>query len=136
MKKILVLAIVALCFVGLFAESDGAKGFKSLTIYSTAEEAAQGGTGSFSSSNALVFFNNPAASLFDKSLVASINQNYWLFNTSMNSFGIRNSLDKVATVLVSAIWIIKRLKGVMIMEPRWEILLLWISPSLLTQLFA
>lgn len=96
MKKIIVLAIAALCFVGLFAESDGAKGFKSLTIYSTAEEAAQGGTGSFSSGNALVFFNNPAASLFDKSLVASINQNYWISDTVMNNFGIRNSRDKVA----------------------------------------
>lgn len=96
MKKILVLAIAALCCIGLFAESDGAKGFKSLTISTTAEEAAQGGTGSFSSSNALVFLNNPAASLFNRSLVASINQNFWLSDTMMNNFGIRNSLDKVA----------------------------------------
>jgi len=96
MKKILVLALVVFSCIGLIAESDGEKGFKSLTFTTNADEAAQGGTGSFSSTGALNFLNNPTATLFDRNVVASINQNYWLFDTNMNSFGIRNSRDKIA----------------------------------------
>ncbi len=96
MKKILIIAFAALCCFTLFADADGAKGFKYLTIYSNADEAAQAGTGSFSSGSAIIFLNNPVTSALDKGSVASINQNYWLFDTNMNTVAYRNSSSKIA----------------------------------------
>ncbi len=85
MKQILIITAILLVSIGMCAETNGEKGFQMLKIVSSASAAAQGATGSFSSQDALCFFENPASSLFQNGKTASITQSYWLFDTTMNN---------------------------------------------------
>lgn len=80
----------------LSAETSGEFGFQMLKISSGAEGTALAGTGAFSSGEAYAFILNPTAGLFAKQRVISIAQNYWIFDTKLNSAGYVNTNGKTS----------------------------------------
>jgi hypothetical protein len=78
------------------AETSGKCGFQLLKIASGPEGAAQAGTGAFSSGEAYAFMINPTAGLFAEQKVISIAQNYWIFDTKLNSAGYINTNGKTS----------------------------------------
>jgi len=96
LNKILLILIILSFFVLLSGETSGEYGFQLLKIASGAEGAAQAGTGAFSSGEAYAFMLNPTAGLFAKQRVISIAQNYWIFDTKLNSAGYINTNGKTS----------------------------------------
>jgi len=94
MKKIY--TIIILLFVAIFAsaETSGEYGFQMLRIASGADLAAQGGSGAFYSRSAFGFLQNAAANLITRNHVISMTQNYWIFDTTLNSLAYTNSTGK------------------------------------------
>ncbi len=91
MKKIYIILIMLLISASIFAETSGKYGFQMLRIASGADISAQGGTGAFFSGNAFGFLQNPAANLITRNQVISMTQNYWIFDTTLNSLAYTNS---------------------------------------------
>lgn len=69
----------------LSAETNGEYGFQMLKISSGASSSAMAGLGAYNSSDAFAFFQNPSAALFNRGRKISIAQNYWIFDTKINS---------------------------------------------------
>ncbi len=80
--------------VMLTAETSGEYGFQLLKIASGPEGASQAGTGAFYSGEAYAFMLNPTAGLFAEHRAISIAQNYWIFDTKLNSAGYINTNGK------------------------------------------
>ncbi|MDP8201275.1 MAG: PorV/PorQ family protein [Candidatus Tenebribacter burtonii] len=95
-NKILMILIIFSLTVILSAETSGEYGFQLLKIASGAEGAAQAGTGAFSSGEAYAFMLNPTAGLFAEQRAISIAQNYWIFDTKLNSAGYVNTNGKTS----------------------------------------
>jgi len=95
-NKILMIVIIFSLAVMLTAETSGEYGFQLLKIASGPEGAAQAGTGAFSSGEAYAFILNPTAGLFSKQRAVSIAQNYWIFDTKLNSAGYINTNGKTS----------------------------------------
>ncbi len=93
-NKILIILIILTLAVFLTAETSGEYGFQLLKIASGPEGASQAGTGAFSSGEAYSFMLNPTAGLFSKQRIISIAQNYWIFDTKLNSAGYINTNGK------------------------------------------
>lgn len=94
MKKIVLLLFFAGLMITLLAETEGDRGFQMLKIISGTSIAAQGGTGAFFSSDAFSFIENPCAGLMNKNTVLSMTQNYWIFDTTINSIAYLKSQGK------------------------------------------
>ena len=94
-KTLLILIILTLA-VFLSAETSGEYGFQLLKIASGPEGASQAGTGAFSSGEAYSFILNPTAGLFAEQRIISIAQNYWIFDTNLNSAGYINTNGKTS----------------------------------------
>ena len=92
-KILMILMIISLTGI-LIAETSGEYGLQLLKVASGPESAAQGGTGEFSSNDAYAFIINPSAGLFAKQRAISIAQNYWIFDTKLNSAGYINTNGK------------------------------------------
>ncbi len=95
-NKILMMLIIFSLAVVLSAETSGEYGFQLLKIASGPEGAAQAGTGAFSSGEAYSFMLNPTAGLFAGQRIISIAQNYWIFDTKLNSAGYINTNGKTS----------------------------------------
>ena len=93
-NRILMILIILGLTVVLSAETSGEYGFQLLKIASGPEGAAQAGTGSFSSGEAYAFMINPTAGLFAEQRTISVAQNYWIFDTKLNSAGYINTNGK------------------------------------------
>lgn len=91
MKKIFLTLIVINVLFVLSAETSGEYGWQMLKISSGVDCAAQGGAGAFSANDAFGFLNHPTAGLLSRNKVISLAQNYWIFDTSMNSGAYLNS---------------------------------------------
>lgn len=91
MKKIFLAFILINVFVVLAAETSGEYGWQMLKISSGVDCAAQGGAGAFSAGDAFGFLNHPTAGLLSRNKVISLAQNYWIFDTSLNSGAYLNS---------------------------------------------
>ena len=96
MKKVLTVLIIINLSVLLFSETSGKCGFQMLKISSGANVAAQGGAGAFSSNDAFGFLQNPTAGLLSRNNVLSLTQNYWIFDTTINSGAYLNSKGKTS----------------------------------------
>ena len=96
LNKILMLLIIFGLAVILSAETSGEYGFQLLKIASGPEGASQAGTGAFNSGEAYAFMINPTAGLFADHRAISIAQNYWIFDTKLNSAGYINTNGKTA----------------------------------------
>jgi len=94
MKKIYILIILLSIYIFTFAETSGEYGFQMLRIASGADLAAQGGSGTFYSRSAFGFLQNAAANLITRNHVISMTQNYWIFDTKLNSMAYSNSSGK------------------------------------------
>ncbi|MCF7857806.1 MAG: PorV/PorQ family protein [Candidatus Cloacimonetes bacterium] len=94
-RIILVAAYLTLSFT-VFATTSGECGFQLLKISSGPEAAAQAGTGAFYSGEAFSFMQNPTALLFNNDNMISIAQNYWIFDTKLNTGGYGSSNGKTA----------------------------------------
>jgi len=94
MKKILIIAMVCFWAVGLLAETNGEFGMQVLKISTGADDAAMGGTGAFYANNAFRFISNPAAGNISKYQGITFNQNYWIFDTTLNSLSYLKSSGK------------------------------------------
>jgi len=94
--RILLILIILSFAMMLVAETSGERGFQLLKIASGPEGAALAGTGAFSSDEAYAFIINPTAGLFCKQRTISIAQNYWIFDTKLNSAGYINSNGKTS----------------------------------------
>jgi len=94
LNKILMILIIFSLAILLSAETSGEYGFQLLKIASGPESAAQAGTGAFSSGEAYAFMINPTAGLFAEQRAISIAQNYWIFDTKLNSAGYINTNGK------------------------------------------
>jgi len=95
-NKILMIFMIVGLAVVLSAETSGEYGFQLLKIASGPEGASQAGTGAFSSGEAYSFILNPTAGLFTKQRIISIAQNYWIFDTKLNSAGYINTNGKTS----------------------------------------
>ncbi|MCD6176650.1 MAG: PorV/PorQ family protein [Candidatus Cloacimonetes bacterium] len=95
-NKILMLVIIFSLAVVLSAETSGEYGFQLLKIASGPESSAQAGTGAFSSGEAYAFMINSTAGLFANHRIISIAQNYWIFDTKLNSAGYINTNGKTS----------------------------------------
>ena len=85
MKKYIYILIIVV-FVGILqAETSGEYGFQMLKISSGACSSAQGGVGGYNSNEAFTYLQNPSAALFNRGRRISIAQNYWIFDTNINS---------------------------------------------------
>ncbi|MFC1898628.1 PorV/PorQ family protein [Candidatus Cloacimonadota bacterium] len=91
MKKILLTLILINVLIVLTAETSGEYGWQMLKISSGVDCAAQGGAGAFSANDAFGFLNHPTAGLLSRNKVISLAQNYWLFDTTLNSGAYINS---------------------------------------------
>lgn len=80
----------------LSAETSGEYGFQLLKIASGPEGSSQAGTGAFSSEEAYSFLLNPAAGLFARQNIISVAQNYWIFDTKLNSAAYLNPSGKTS----------------------------------------
>ena len=96
MKKINLILILLLISISVYAETSGEYGFQMLRIVSGADIAALGGTGALFSRNAFGFLQNPAANLITRNQVISMTQNYWIFDTTLNSLAYTNSTGKTS----------------------------------------
>lgn len=96
MKKLNIVILLLLIAVSVYAETSGEYGFQMLRIVSGADIAALGGTGALFSHNAFAFLQNPAANLITRNQVISMTQNYWLFDTTLNTMAYTNSSGKTA----------------------------------------
>jgi len=85
MKKVILMIFIMVFAVLLKAETSGEYGFQMLKISAGAALSAQGGTGAFFSNDAYGFIQNPAAGLLKRKRVISLSQNYWIFDTVINS---------------------------------------------------
>jgi len=94
--RILLILIILNFTMILTAETSGESGFQLLKIASGPEGAALAGTGAFSSGEAYAFILNPTAGLFSKQRTISIAQNYWIFDTKLNSAGYINTNGKTS----------------------------------------
>jgi len=94
MKKIYIMIILMLVFAHTYAETSGEYGFQMLRIASGADLAAQGGSGAFYSRSAFGFLQNAAANLITRNHVISMTQNYWIFDTKLNSLAYTNGSGK------------------------------------------
>jgi len=94
MKKRLIIAIICLLVVGLWADTSGEYGLQIFKISSDADQAAMGGTGAFYANNSFRFMANPAAGNINNYKGLNFNQNYWIFDTSLNSLSYLNSKGK------------------------------------------
>jgi hypothetical protein len=91
MKKIIIALIMINVLILLSAETSGEKGWQMLKLSSGVDCAAQGGSGAFSTNDAFGFLNHPTAGLLSRNKVISLAQNYWLFDTTLNSGAYLNS---------------------------------------------
>jgi len=96
MKKIYLILVLLLLTVFTFAETSGEYGFQMLRIVTGADLAAQGGTGSLYSRSAFGFLQNAAANLITRNQVISMTQNYWIFDTKLNSMAYSNGSGKTS----------------------------------------
>ena len=96
MKKYIILILIVILSVSLSAEVNGKYGFQMLKIISGVSIAAQGGTGAFSTQEAFAFLTNPTAGIINHTKSISLTQNYWIFDTNMNSLGYSNCLGKTS----------------------------------------
>lgn len=78
------------------AETSGEYGFQLLKIASGPEGASQASTGAFSSGEAYSIMLNPSAGLFARQSIISVAQNYWIFDTKLNSAGYLTNSGKTA----------------------------------------
>lgn len=85
MKKYIYILIVIVLAGILQAETSGEYGFQMLKISSGADGSAQAGVGAYTSSDAFAYIQNPSAALFNRGRKISIAQNYWIFDTKINS---------------------------------------------------
>ena len=86
MKKYTYILVMLITFIGILqAETSGEYGFQMLKISSGANSSAQGGVGGYFSSDAFAYLQNPTAALFNRGRKISIAQNYWIFDTNINS---------------------------------------------------
>ena len=95
-NRILIVMLILSLGTILSAETSGEYGFQLLKIASGPESAAQAGTGAFSSGEAYAFMINPTAGLFAQQNIISIAQNYWIFDTKLNSAGYINTNGKTS----------------------------------------
>ena len=93
-NKILIILMILSLSIIIYAETSGEYGFQLLKIASGPEGASQAGAGAFSSGEAYSFMLNPTAGLFAKQRIISIAQNYWIFDTKLNSAGYINTNGK------------------------------------------
>jgi hypothetical protein len=91
MKKIGIILAIILMVAVLNAETSGEYGMQILKVIVGADEAAMGGTGAFYANHAARFISNPAAGNIDKIQALSFNQNYWIFDTTINSLSYLKS---------------------------------------------
>ena len=91
MKKIFSALILINVLIALSADTSGEYGWQMLKISSGVDCAAQGGAGAFSADDAFSFLNHPVAGLFSRKQVISLAQNYWIFDTTLNSGAYLNS---------------------------------------------
>jgi len=91
MKKIILTLILINVMFVLSADTSGEYGWQMLKISSGVDCAAQGGVGAFSAGDAFGFVNHPTAGLLNRNKVISLSQNYWIFDTTLNSGAYSNS---------------------------------------------
>jgi hypothetical protein len=89
-NKIYIMLIFLLISGFIFADTSGENGFQMLRIVSGADIAAQGGTGSLYTRSAFGFLQNAASNLVTRNQVISMTQNYWIFDTTLNSLAYTN----------------------------------------------
>lgn len=86
--------MITMFSVALLAGTSGEAGFQMLKINPSAAFSAQAGTGAFFSLDGFAFISNPAINAIHRTRVASMTQNYWLFDTVKNNFAYRYSTGK------------------------------------------
>ena len=91
MKKIMIIITIMLLVSLLAAKSTGEYGFQMLKINTSVGIAAQSGCGTFTTSDANIFTQNAAATLFLSGKKISVVKNFWLFDTSMNGISYISS---------------------------------------------
>jgi len=96
MKKIYIIILLFLVSLSAYCDVSGEYGFQMLRIVSGADLAAQGGTGALYSRSAFGFLQNPAANLITRNHVISMTQNYWIFDTSLNSLAYTNATGRTS----------------------------------------
>ncbi len=93
-KTIVTMLMITLLSLALLADTSGEAGFQMLRINPSAVYSAQAGTGAFFSVDGFAFVANPAINALHRTRVASMTQNYWLFDTVNNNFAYRYSTGK------------------------------------------
>lgn len=94
MIRYLGLILILFSAACLDATTSGEYGFQMLKISSGASSSAQGGVGGYYANDAFSYFQNPSAPLFNLARMISIAQNYWIFDTKINSGSYQNSNGK------------------------------------------
>ncbi len=94
MKKIFIFWLMITFIVILFADTNEEYGFQILKINSGADAIARAGAGTVNSGDAFAFLQNPIAALFAPYKAISISQNYWIFDTILNSGAYVNPKGK------------------------------------------
>jgi len=96
MKKIITIAILLSLTMFLAAEISGESGFQMLKITTGTAQAAMAGTNAGLVQDAFCYTENPAAAMLNPTRTISVNQNYWIFDTSMNSLSYLYSTPKTS----------------------------------------
>ncbi len=85
-KYRLVLVVLFMTMVVLLqAGYEGELGFQMLQITSGASQSGRAGTGIMSADNGFVIWDNAAAGLLNENRSISVNQNFWIFDTSLTT---------------------------------------------------
>lgn len=96
MKKLIITTLMISLVIMLSATTNGESGFQMLKISSGADAAALAGTNAINSSDAFSFLQIPTAGLLNPQKNISVTQNYWIFDTTLNSAAYQNSTGKTS----------------------------------------
>ncbi|MDP8232762.1 MAG: PorV/PorQ family protein [Candidatus Zophobacter franzmannii] len=89
--RFVILALLVFSVGLLNADYEGETGFQMLQLTTGAAQAGMAGTGMMYADNAFVIWDNPAAGLMNSNRSFGVDQNFWIFDTSLTSVAYSNN---------------------------------------------
>ncbi len=83
--RIIIIGLFLTLVVLLQADYEGENGFQMLQISPNASQSGMAGTGMLFADNGSVFWDNAAAGLMNENRSISVNQSFWIFDTSLTT---------------------------------------------------
>ncbi|MDY6916014.1 MAG: PorV/PorQ family protein [Candidatus Cloacimonadota bacterium] len=96
MRKLIIITLLLVFSLGIYAEVSGESGFQMLKITTGTVQAAMAGTSAGLVKDAFSYTENAALGMLKPSRTISVSQNYWIFETSMNSLSYQYSTPKTS----------------------------------------